>query len=411
MTPAPSRAGPRQSAHELPVMPPVAPMLAKSVADHPARRLLRAEVGRLPVADLPRRRRGRVRQPQRAADDPLLPRAGRGGQGRTARAVRARRRDRHRHRRRAGLRGAAAAHPPGRVAGDDAVASRRRRRSSPSTCSPSATTTTPAGRSPSVGPRSSARWPTAKAPIHLTPTTTDREVAERWFVELEGAGPGRRDRQAARRHLPAGQARHVQDQARPRRPTACSPASAGTRRSTEAARSSARCCSGCYNDERQAAARRRGRRVHREAPRRTGRRARAAAARATATTTRGRSGPTPRRTRVSGCPATSAAGTRPRTCRSCRCVPSGCSRSSTSTWRAPGSGTWPTSCRWRDDRTPESCTYEQLEQPLTYALDDIVPGLAELDALRDTADTLPATAHSDVSKRGVRAGIRLARRR
>ena len=33
--------------------------------------------------------------------------------------------------------------------------------------------------------------------------------------------------------------------------------------------------------------------------------------------------------------------------------------------------------RWRDDRTPDSCTYEQLEQPLTYALDDIVPGLGE----------------------------------
>jgi ATP-dependent DNA ligase len=31
--------------------------------------------------------------------------------------------------------------------------------------------------------------------------------------------------------------------------------------------------------------------------------------------------------------------------------------------------------RWRDDRTPESCTYEQLEQPLTFKLDDIVPGL------------------------------------
>jgi ATP-dependent DNA ligase len=31
--------------------------------------------------------------------------------------------------------------------------------------------------------------------------------------------------------------------------------------------------------------------------------------------------------------------------------------------------------RWREDRTPESCTYEQLEQPLTFALDDIVPGL------------------------------------
>ena len=31
--------------------------------------------------------------------------------------------------------------------------------------------------------------------------------------------------------------------------------------------------------------------------------------------------------------------------------------------------------RWREDRTPESCTYEQLEQPVTFALDDIVPGL------------------------------------
>jgi ATP-dependent DNA ligase len=31
--------------------------------------------------------------------------------------------------------------------------------------------------------------------------------------------------------------------------------------------------------------------------------------------------------------------------------------------------------RWRDDRTPESCTYEQLEQPVTFGLTDIVPGL------------------------------------
>jgi ATP-dependent DNA ligase len=31
--------------------------------------------------------------------------------------------------------------------------------------------------------------------------------------------------------------------------------------------------------------------------------------------------------------------------------------------------------RWREDRTPESCTYEQLEQPLTFSLGDIVPGL------------------------------------
>jgi ATP-dependent DNA ligase len=32
--------------------------------------------------------------------------------------------------------------------------------------------------------------------------------------------------------------------------------------------------------------------------------------------------------------------------------------------------------RWRDDRTPESCTYEQLEQPVSFELNEIVPGLS-----------------------------------
>jgi ATP-dependent DNA ligase len=31
--------------------------------------------------------------------------------------------------------------------------------------------------------------------------------------------------------------------------------------------------------------------------------------------------------------------------------------------------------RWRSDRDPRSCTYEQLEQPVTFKLEDIVPGL------------------------------------
>ncbi|HSP39186.1 MAG TPA: ATP-dependent DNA ligase [Frankiaceae bacterium] len=31
--------------------------------------------------------------------------------------------------------------------------------------------------------------------------------------------------------------------------------------------------------------------------------------------------------------------------------------------------------RWRPDRTPRSCTYEQLERPVTYALEDIVTGM------------------------------------
>ena len=32
--------------------------------------------------------------------------------------------------------------------------------------------------------------------------------------------------------------------------------------------------------------------------------------------------------------------------------------------------------RWRPDRDPTSCTYEQLDRPLDFALNDIVPGLA-----------------------------------
>ena len=31
--------------------------------------------------------------------------------------------------------------------------------------------------------------------------------------------------------------------------------------------------------------------------------------------------------------------------------------------------------RWRPDRDPRSCTYEQLEQPVSFRLADIVPGL------------------------------------
>ena len=34
--------------------------------------------------------------------------------------------------------------------------------------------------------------------------------------------------------------------------------------------------------------------------------------------------------------------------------------------------------RWRPDRDPRSCTYEQLDTPVTFSLDDIVPGLGRL---------------------------------
>jgi len=36
--------------------------------------------------------------------------------------------------------------------------------------------------------------------------------------------------------------------------------------------------------------------------------------------------------------------------------------------------------RWRPDRDPRSCTYAQLEQPVVFRLDDIVPGLGPREA-------------------------------
>ena len=102
-------------------MPPVQPMLAKSVKGipDPAKHgglELRAQVGRVPLHRVPRRRRGRAGQPQHQAADPLLPRGRHGDQGAAARAVRARRRalrgTQQRRGRPPGVRDAPGAHPP-----------------------------------------------------------------------------------------------------------------------------------------------------------------------------------------------------------------------------------------------------------------------------------------------------------
>ena len=188
-------------------------MLAKSVADDSRRGVLRAEVGRLPVDRLPGRRRGRVRQPQRTADDPLLPRAGRGGQGRTARPVRDRRRDRDRDRHGPRLRRAAAADPPRGLAGPHAgredagflhrlrpAGARRRRPHRP------AVRRAPGRARDGIGPRRGAGSP--------HPGDPRPRGGEAMVRRVRGRGPRRRGGQAAGRHLPAGQAGHVQDQAR-----------------------------------------------------------------------------------------------------------------------------------------------------------------------------------------------------
>ena len=102
------------------------PMLAKSVKGIAASRAggqLRAEVGRVPLDRLPLRRPRRDRQPQREADDPLLPRGGRGGRWPTCRrsaSSTARSSSSRPGERPPRLRPAAAAHPPRRQPGQEA---------------------------------------------------------------------------------------------------------------------------------------------------------------------------------------------------------------------------------------------------------------------------------------------------
>ena len=175
-------------------------------------------MGRLPLHRVPRRRRDRARQPQRAAAHPLLPRAARAaGAGRcptrcvvdgeivVAGARRAR------------LRRAAAAHPPGRVAGQaaerrDAGVVRGLRPARPRRPRPAWTS-----RSRERRALLAEALAGADPPVHLTPATTDRDHGRRLVRALRGRRPRRRDGQAARRHLRAQQAGAVQGEAQAHR--------------------------------------------------------------------------------------------------------------------------------------------------------------------------------------------------
>ncbi len=55
------------------------------------------------------------------------------------------------------------------------------------------------------------------APVHLTAATSDRETAQRWFRQFEGAGLDGIVAKTLGGHLSAGQARDGQDQARTHR--------------------------------------------------------------------------------------------------------------------------------------------------------------------------------------------------
>ena len=109
---------------DLPVNPPVLPMLAKRVGELPrgGDMDLRTEVGWVSRAGFPRRRRDPDPEPRREIAEPLLSRVARAAAGAVARSLRARRRNRHRQGWRARFRCAAASHSSGRVAGEAAVA-------------------------------------------------------------------------------------------------------------------------------------------------------------------------------------------------------------------------------------------------------------------------------------------------
>ena len=175
-------------------------------------------MGRLPGGRVPRRRRSRDRQQERAADDPVLSRAGGGHPAGAAAALRRRRRDRDPGRRgtAAGLRGAAAAHPPGRVpdqpAGRPDAGSFRRLRPAGHRCrEPHRAAVLGPARRIGTGPGRGGRLDPAD-PGHDRPVHRHRLV-----LPVRGGRAGRAGGQAAGRPLRRGQAGDVQDQARAHR--------------------------------------------------------------------------------------------------------------------------------------------------------------------------------------------------
>ena len=186
----------------------------------------------------------------------------------------------------------------------------------------------------------------AKPPVHVTPVTRDLDTAQQLVRPVRGRRPGRADREAARPDLPAGPARHVEDQARAHgrlrrgglpgaqvRPGRHRLAAARAVR--RAGRAGVGRCRRSLSDggapgavRRDAAA---GDHLRGPPVELGGARAGRADARA--------------RTRPAG-------GTRARTCRSSRCAPSGSSRCATTTWRAHDSGTPLSSCGGARSATP-----------------------------------------------------------
>ena len=302
-------------------------MLAKLADELPAgRRLpLRAEVGRLPRDRLSRRRRRLHPEPRPAAARSLLSRAARRA-ARAACPTAAWSTARSSSRRRDGLDFDALQlrlHPaasrvaklaqetPASFVAFDLLAVGR-----PATCAQR--------RSASAARGSSGCSRGVEPPVHLTPMTRDRARGRRLARRVRRRRPRRRDRQAARRRLPARQARDDQDQARAHRRL--------RRRRLPLAQErrdgwSARCCSASTTTRARCTTSASPRRSRWRCARQL-RDGAGAAARATRSTTiRGASGPSAERAASArACPAGRAAGAPARICRGSRCASSASAR-------------------------------------------------------------------------------------
>ena len=220
-------------------------MLAKAVGRPPDRRRLavRAQVGRLPGARVPRRRRGlhAVARPQAAR--PLLPRAGRSAARRPAGALRPRRRGRHRPRRRASTsrRCCCGSTRPRRGSGCSPRSHRRRFVAwDLLALGDEDLRTTAAGRASRAARGRPRRRAAAGPPDAGDPRSRD---GRRLVRPVRGRRARRGRRQAARGAPTSPASGRCSRSSTSARPTASWPGSAGTR--TGRARTSGRCCSGC----------------------------------------------------------------------------------------------------------------------------------------------------------------------
>ena len=148
------------------------------------------------------------------------------------------------------VRGAPGADPSRRLAGQHAGGVDAGRRSSPSTCSRSATTSYV--DRPLSERRAAARGSAVRAragPCHLTRTTTDPAEARSWFDQFEGAGLDGVVAKPLGCAVPGERAVDAQDQARAHRRRRAVRLPAAQDLHAGAARCSARCCSGLYDGD------------------------------------------------------------------------------------------------------------------------------------------------------------------